>query len=84
MARITISDLSKDKQLSSADMRGIFGGFSLQATRFASAATLGGQTTQARLDLQNDIQRSNRQFTMMSNIMKNQHDTAKAAINNLR
>lgn len=84
MARITISDLSKDKQLSSADMRRILGGFSLGATRFASTATLDGQTTQANLDLQNDMQAQNRQFTMMSNIMKNQHDTAMAVINNLR
>ena len=36
------------------------------------------------LQLQNDIAQENRQFTMVSNIMKVKHDTAKAAINNIR
>lgn len=36
------------------------------------------------LMLQNKISHENRQFTMISNIMKNKHDTAKNAINNLR
>ena len=36
------------------------------------------------LQLQNKISHENRQFTMISNIMKNKHDTAKNAINNLR
>jgi len=36
------------------------------------------------LMLQNKISHENRQFSMVSNIMKNKHDTAKNAINNIR
>ncbi len=36
------------------------------------------------LRLQNKISHENRQFTMVSNIMKNKHDTAKNSINNIR
>ncbi len=36
------------------------------------------------LQLQQNMQQENRQFTLMSNIMKTKHDTAKAAINNIR
>ncbi len=36
------------------------------------------------LGLQQKMQSDNRQFTSMSNIMKTKHDTAKAAINNVR
>jgi arginine decarboxylase-like protein len=36
------------------------------------------------LDLQRRMQDENRQFTMVSNIMKTKHDTAKSAINNIR
>lgn len=36
------------------------------------------------LALQNEMQKENRQYTMVSNIMKTKHDTAKAAINNIR
>lgn len=36
------------------------------------------------LELQDKISHENRQFTMVSNIMKNKHDTAKNAINNVR
>lgn len=36
------------------------------------------------LQLQNSISQENRQFSMISNIMKNRHDTAKNAINNIR
>jgi hypothetical protein len=36
------------------------------------------------LQLQNKISHENRQFTMVSNIMKNKHDTAKNSINNIR
>jgi hypothetical protein len=35
-------------------------------------------------ELQQKISHENRQFTMVSNIMKNKHDTAKNAINNIR
>ena len=36
------------------------------------------------LQLQQNMQAQSRQFTMMSNIMKTKHDTAKNAINNIR
>ena len=36
------------------------------------------------LQLQQKLQSDNRQFTLMSNIMKTKHDTAKNAINNVR
>jgi hypothetical protein len=36
------------------------------------------------LDLQQKMQQDNRQFTLVSNIMKVKHDTAKNAINNVR
>ena len=36
------------------------------------------------LQLQQNMQGQNRQFTAVSNIMKVKHDTAKAAINNIR
>ena len=36
------------------------------------------------LQLQQKMQGENRQFTLMSNIMKVKHDTAKSAINNVR
>jgi hypothetical protein len=36
------------------------------------------------LMLQNKISHENRQFTLVSNIMKNKHDTAKNSINNVR
>jgi hypothetical protein len=36
------------------------------------------------LQLQNNISQENRQFTMVSNIMKVKHDTAKNSINNIR
>lgn len=36
------------------------------------------------LQLQNSMQNENRAFTMVSNIMKTKHDTAKNSINNIR
>lgn len=36
------------------------------------------------LGLQQQMQQENRQFTLLSNIMKTKHDTAKNAINNVR
>ncbi len=36
------------------------------------------------LQLQQNMQAENRQFTLISNIMKTKHDTAKAAIQNIR
>jgi len=39
---------------------------------------------QQYLDLQKQMQDENRQFTMVSNIMKTKHDTAEKSINNIR
>jgi len=36
------------------------------------------------LQLQQTMQQQNRQFTLVSNVMKTKHDTAKNAINNIR
>jgi len=36
------------------------------------------------LQLQNSMQNENRQYTMVSNIMKTKHDTVKNSINNIR
>ena len=36
------------------------------------------------LKLQMEVQAENRQFTTLSNVLKSRHDTARAAINNLR
>ena len=36
------------------------------------------------LDLQKQMQDENRRYTLVSNIMKTKHDTAKSAINNVR
>jgi hypothetical protein len=36
------------------------------------------------LELQNKISHENRQFSMVSNIIKNKHDTAKNSNNNIR
>ena len=36
------------------------------------------------LNLQQNMQSENRQFTTLSNVMKTKHDTAKNAINNVR
>jgi len=36
------------------------------------------------LQLQQNMQQQNRQFTMVSNIMKSKHDTAQNSINNIR
>jgi hypothetical protein len=36
------------------------------------------------LQIQQQTQADNRQFTLLSNIMKTRHDTAKNAINNAR
>jgi hypothetical protein len=36
------------------------------------------------LQLQNSMQNENRQFTMVSNIMKTKHDTVKSSISNIR
>jgi hypothetical protein len=36
------------------------------------------------LNLQEDVQQENRRFTTLSNVLRAKHDTAKAAVSNIR
>ena len=36
------------------------------------------------LELQEDVQQENRRFTTVSNVLRAKHDTAKAAVSNIR
>ena len=76
MARIKIEDLPEDKSISSHEMRNVFGGVILADMQMSGDLQY--------LQLQQDMQHENRQFTMVSNIMKVKHDTAKNSINNIR
>ncbi len=77
MARIKIEDLPEDKNISSQEMRNVFGGVIILADM-----QMNGDLQY--LQLQQDMQHENRQFTMVSNIMNVRHDTAKTSINNIR
>jgi hypothetical protein len=44
----------------------------------------GAQLNMQYLQLQRDMQQESQQYNMVSNVMKVRHDTAKAAINNIR
>jgi len=46
--------------------------------------TEGAQTSAMYLRLQDEMQRESRQFNALSNVLKVRHDSAKAAINNIR
>ncbi len=48
------------------------------------AETLTDMTQQMQLDLQDTLQKQQEFIQTISNIMKNQHDTLKAIINNMR
>jgi hypothetical protein len=76
MARIKIEDLPGDKSISSQEMRNVFGGVILADMQMSGDLQY--------LQLQQYTQQQNRQFTMMSNIMKVKHDTVKNVINNIR
>ncbi|NVJ17106.1 hypothetical protein HV826_23520, partial [Myxococcus sp. AM010] len=47
-------------------------------------AAEGQKFNMAYLQLQNEMQKESREHTAVSNIMKVRHDSAKAAINNIR
>ena len=81
MARIEIKDLPKDMKISRDNMRKVIGG---GVTLTSISDEMDMSYNLQYLQLQQDMQAENRQFTMMSNIMKTKHDTAKAAINNIR
>lgn len=92
MARIKINDIPKDRDISKDEMRRVSGGFSAAGSDAGNQLMNATQQMQEMnmsfnlqyLELQNKMQGDNRQFTMMSNIMKTKHDTAKNAINNVR
>ena len=44
----------------------------------------GAAINQAYLKLQRDMQQESQQYNTLSNVMKVRHDSAKAAINNIR
>jgi hypothetical protein len=77
MARIKIEDLPGDKSISSQEMRNVFGG-GIILTDMQMGSDL------QYLQLQQDLQTELSQYTMLSNIMKTRHDTAKNSINNIR
>jgi hypothetical protein len=54
----------------------------LEAQRLMAAE--GQKFNVAYLQLQNEMQRESREHNAISNIMKVRHDSAKAAINNIR
>jgi hypothetical protein len=72
----------------------VFGNIEAQAAAGDSSAQMMMATKQMQemnqsfnlqyLQLQQQMQADNRQFTLLSNIMKTKHDTAKNAINNVR
>jgi len=82
MARIKIKDLPADQTISKQDMRNVFGGDLFSATQ--EMQEMQQSFNLQYLQLQQDMQAQNRQFTMVSNIMKVKHDTAKSSINNIR
>jgi len=56
----------------------------VEAALKESIDELGDDAQMAYLDLQDSVQKQQQLIQMMSNIMKTKHDTAKAAINNVR
>ncbi len=82
MAKIKIEDLSMEKKISDKDLKRIIGGFTTDALNHMQEMQMSFNLQY--LILQNKISHENRRFTMISNIMKNKHDTAKNSINNIR
>ncbi len=82
MAKIKIKNLSKNVKISAKEMGYIVGGgagdLSHDMLEMQSAFYL------QYLMLQKKISHENRQFSMISNIMKTKQDTARNAINNIR
>jgi len=72
-----------DAELTAEQLEAVAGG-----TEMLSSTTEMDEMSQSfslqYLQLQQDMQADNRQFTLVSNIMKVKHDTAKNAINNVR
>jgi hypothetical protein len=70
-----------------ADLGGVPGGSAGAGSDFASVATLQRESQAFNLQLlglQEEIQQENRRFTTVSNVIRARHDTAKAAISNIR
>ena len=88
-SRIQVDDLDADvhKSLTDSDMRRITGGDGAASALFQATQTMQEMNMSYNLQylqLQGAMQQENRQFTLVSNIMKTKHDTAKSAINNVR
>ena len=75
-------DLSEDQTIGKEEMRKVPGGNLFSATQEMQEMQM--PFNMDYLVLRNKISHENRQFTLVSNIMKVKHDTVKAAINNIR
>jgi hypothetical protein len=84
MGRIKIQDLPKDMKISKDEMIHILGGLVVSKYIGETEKNLLDPQAAQTFDLQYETQADNRQYTMVSNIMKVKHDTAKASINNVR
>lgn len=74
MARIKIENLREDMVISAEELKRVRGG----------TGDMQFGVNLSYLNLQQDMQAENRQFILLSNIMKIKHDTAKSAIQNIR
>jgi hypothetical protein len=59
-------------------------GLRAKAARVRSLRSAGANAQSASLDLQQAMERQSRAYTTLSNVMKKLHDTAKAAIQNVK
>ena len=73
MARITIGDIPKDREITPEDMKRVMGGGSLD-----------DMIQKMDFDLMQAQQRYTQAFQMISGLMKSFHDTSKSIIQNLR
>jgi septal ring factor EnvC (AmiA/AmiB activator) len=92
LKRVTTEVQSLEKGLNSVNEKTSSGSSPVSSSSDGSSslmqATQGMQEMQMSfnmqyLQLQNSMQNDNRQFTMVSNIMKTKHDTAKSTISNV-
>lgn len=83
MARISITDLPENQQVSSADLKQIVGG--ARGTGALMSASWSMQEMQMQqLEFQSWMSKMGPELTMMSNIMETKDGTAKNIINNVR
>jgi hypothetical protein len=89
MAKIKIENLPRNMKISAEEMRYVVGGQAggLNYPLMEASGSVGEMQPPLNLQyltLQNKISQENRQYSMVSNVMKVKHDTAKSAINNIR